>query len=114
MNYYGTDSRVTTAQRNNIMRIDNALVEEVFTPNSRTGYILISYAVLGENDMIFSQFLKLNVGWETILENQFGESISLCIIVKGMLVNAEFSTYITQSDPPQSNAIRIVAQMKEP
>lgn len=113
MNYNGTDSRVTIAQ---VIRrsIDSALVEEVFTPNSRTGYILISYAVQGENNSIQSQFLRLNVGWETILENQFGEAISLCTIRQGMLVNAEFSAYITRSDPPQTNAIRIVAQVEQP
>ncbi len=103
-------SRLTCSS---VMHVDSALVEDVFTENSRTGHILISYAVPGENDMIFIELLQLNVGWETILMNQLGESISLCLIRKGTLVNAEFSSVMTASIPPQTNAYRIIALIPE-
>lgn len=35
----------TIIQQGNIMRIDNALIEEVFCFNNSIGHILISYAV---------------------------------------------------------------------
>lgn len=98
------DTRLT---RGSVMHVDSALVEEMFTENSRTGHLLISYAVPGENDMIFIELLQLNVGWDTILINQLGESISLCLIRKGALINAEFSSAMTRSIPPQTTAFRI-------
>ncbi|RFZ75911.1 hypothetical protein DS742_26450 [Lacrimispora amygdalina] len=87
-----------------IMEVQNALVEDMFTSNSRTGYLLISYADPGENDM-------LNIGWDTLLIDQFGEVISLCSITKGTYVNATFSSVMTRSIPPQSNAYRIIAMV---
>ena len=94
-----------------IMEVQNALVEEMYTPNSRTGYLIISYADPGENDMINIELIQLNIGWETILIDQFGEAISLCSITKGSYVNATFSTVMTRSIPPQSNAYRVIAMV---
>lgn len=92
-----------------IIEVKNALVEEMYTPNSRTGYLLISYATAGENDMVNMELVHLNIGWDTILINQYGEHISLCSITKGTYVNASFSSIMTRSIPPQSNAYRVVA-----
>jgi phage pi2 protein 07 len=108
------DTRGTITQNGDIMQAQNALVEEVYTPDSRTGYIKISYSIPGEREMVFTDLLQLNVGWNTILINQFNESISLCRILKGMTINAWFSTDITDSTPPQSNAYRIVAFLPAP
>ena len=108
------DTRGTVTQAGDVMQAQNVLVEEVYTPDSRTGYIVISYLVPGENNMLFTELLQLNVGWDTILTNQFNESISLCRIIKGMRINAWFSTAMTRSIPPQSNAYRIVAFLPAP
>jgi hypothetical protein len=104
----------TIAQNGDVMLAQNVLVEEVYTPDSRTGYIKISYSIPGEREMVFTDLLQLNVGWNTILINQFNESISLCRILKGMTINAWFSTDIMESTPPQSNAYRIVAFLPAP
>ncbi len=106
--------RGSISQDGSILRIENALVEDVFTPNSRTGYVLVSYAAPGLNEMINIELLQLNVDWDTILVNQFGDSISLCTIRKGMWINAEFSAAMTRSTPPQSKAYRIVAFLQTP
>lgn len=108
------DNRGTITQNGDIMQAQNALVEEVYTPDSRTGYIKISYSLPGEREMVFTDLLQLNVGWNTILINQFNESISLCRILKGMTINAWFSTDIMEGTPPQSNAYRIVAFLPAP
>ena len=97
-----------------ILRIENALVEDIYTPNSRTGYILVSYATPGQNEMVYIDLLRLNIGWDTILINQFGDPISLCVVRKGMWVNAEFSAAMTRSIPPQSRAYRVVAMVQKP
>ena len=105
------DARGMITMSGSIMEVQNALVEEMYTSNSRTGYLLISYADPGENDMINIELLQLNIGWETILINQFGDNISLCSITKGSYVNATFSTMMTRSIPPQSNAYRVIAMV---
>jgi hypothetical protein len=104
----------TIAQNGDVMQAQNVLVEEVYTPDSRTGYIKISYSIPGEREMVFTDLLQLNVGWNTILVNQFNESISLCRILKGTTINAWFSTDIMEGTPPQSNAYRIVAILPAP
>ncbi len=97
-----------------ILRIENALVEDIYTPNSRTGYILVSYVTPSQNEMVYIDLLRLNIGWDTILINQFGDPISLCVVRKGMWVNAEFSAAMTRSIPPQSRAYRVVAMVQKP
>lgn len=114
MSERNSDMRGTITQAGDIMQAQNVLVEEVNTPDSRTGYILISYLVTEENNMHFTELLQLNVGWDTILTNQFNEPISLCRIIKGMRIDAWFSASMTRSIPPQSNAYRIVAFLPAP
>lgn len=114
MNDTTAGRRGTISQVGSILHIENALVEDVFTSNSRTGYVLVSYAAPGRNEMINIELLQLNVDWDTILVNQFGDSISLCIIRKGMWINAEFSAAMTRSIPPQTKAFRIVAFVQMP
>lgn len=104
----------TISQNGDVMQAHNVLVEEVYTPDSRTGYVKISYSLPGEREMVFTDLLQLNVGWNTILINQFNESISLCRILKGTTINAWFSTDIIDGTPPQSNAYRIVAFLPAP
>ncbi len=106
--------RGTISQDGSILRIENALVEDVYTSNSRTGYVLVSHAAYGRNEMINIELLQLNVDWDTILVNQFGDSISLCTVRMGMRVNAEFSAAMTRSIPPQTKAYRIVAFLQTP
>lgn len=106
------DARGMITVNGSIMEVQNALVEDMYTSNSRTGYLIISYADPGENDMINIELIQLNIGWETLLFDQFGEAISLCSITKGTYVNATFSTMMTRSIPPQSNAYRIIAMVE--
>ncbi|WP_243109916.1 hypothetical protein [Clostridium sp. E02] len=108
------DIRENYIEYGNFIQVNYALVEEVYTPNSRTGYLLISYDLPGEKEMTFQELVQLNVDWNTILINQYGDSISLCSIIKGDRVNATFSKLMTRSIPPQSNAYRIIALMGSP
>ena len=59
------DPRGTIIQQGNIMRIDNALVEEVFCYDNSVGHILISYAVRDADQVTSIQTLRLNAGRNT-------------------------------------------------
>ena len=114
MNEANMGKRGNIKKTGSILRIENALVEDIYTPNSRTGYILVSYVTPSQNEMVYIDLLRLNIGWDTILINQFGDPISLCVVRKGMWVNAEFSAAMTRSIPPQSRAYRVVAMVQKP
>ena len=43
MNEANMGKRGSIKKTGSILRIENALVEDIYTPNSRTGYILVSY-----------------------------------------------------------------------
>ncbi|MDR0924346.1 MAG: hypothetical protein LBN31_08345 [Hungatella sp.] len=114
MNDTAAGRRGKITQVGSILHIDNALVENIYTSNSRTGYVVVSYSSPGRNEMVYIELLHLNIDWDTILVNQFGDPISLCTIEKGMWVNAEFSSAMTKSIPPQAKAYRIVAILQKP
>jgi hypothetical protein len=96
-----------------IIHVENALIEEVDANTERTGYILISLAVSDENNMISMQEIRLNVGNNTIIIDENGISLNLYNLNKGMRIDADFSTAMTRSIPPQSNAYRIVVLQEE-
>jgi hypothetical protein len=97
-----------------IIHVENALIEEVDANTERTGYILISFAVSDENNMISMQEIRLNVGNNTIIIDENGFSLNLYNLNEGMRIDADFSTAMTRSIPPQSSAYRIVVLQEEP
>lgn len=104
------DPRGTIIQQGNIMRIDNALVEEVFCYDNSVGHILISYAVRDADQVTSIQTLRLNTGRNTVILNMFGRRINACQLRKGMWINAVFSSQMTRSIPPQANAFLIIVK----
>ena len=105
------DPRGTISQQGNVMRIDNAFVEEVVPANrSSNGYLLVSYATAGANRTTSIQNLRLNITRNTVLLDSLGRQIRLSDIRKGMWVNVVFSSAMTRSIPPQSTAFLIVAR----
>lgn len=96
-----------------VIHIDNALVEEVVANTEGTGYVLISFEVIDENNMIYSQEIRLNVGDKTIIIDENGITLDLYDISEGMRIDADFSSVMTRSIPPQSNAFRIVVLQEE-
>ncbi len=104
------DQRGTISQKGNIMRVENAFVEEVSTANNNNGFILISYAVSRPNQMTSIELLRLNIGRNTTILNSRGMSMCLCDVQEGMWIDALFSPIMTRSIPPQSNAFLIVVR----
>ena len=92
------------------MRINNAFVEDVSCFNNSNGSILVSYSVPEINNTISIQTIRLNLSNQTIVVNSFGQSICLCCIQRGSVVNVAFSPVMTASIPPQSNAFWVAVQ----
>ncbi|MHB1151163.1 MAG: hypothetical protein ACYCWE_02000 [Eubacteriales bacterium] len=111
-----TDQRGTMNRHGNGWRINNALVEEVSAENNQTGYLIVSYAVRGQNGTTFIELLRLNINRNTMITNRYGRNIGFRQINPGMWIDAEFSSAWTFSIPPQATAyrIRVQSRIQEP
>lgn len=94
----------------NVLRIDNAVIDEVFFSDNNTGYIIISYSVPWQAGITTTDQLRLNVNNNTIILNSLRLPICLCDLRQGMRVNVTFSPRMTRSLPPQSNAFSITVR----
>ena len=97
----------------NIIHVENAVIEEVATDTGTTGYLLISFGVSDENNMIYMQEIRLNVGNRTIIIDEVGRQLNLYDLSNGMRIDADISAAMTRSIPPQSHAYRIVVLQEE-
>lgn len=102
--------RGTLIQQGNIMRINNGFVEEVSCSSNSNGYIIVSYAVRRRNNITSIENIRLNLTRNTTVINSFGQSMCICCVQRGMWVNVAFSSAMTRSIPPQSNALLVVVQ----
>lgn len=102
----------TVLQQGNVMRIENALVEEVFCFDDSSGYIVVSYTEPGGGRNRFSQNLRLNINRNTVILNSFGGRMCPCCIRQGMRIDAAFSARTTRSIPPQASAFLIIVQRR--
>lgn len=94
--------------RNSIINISDGLIENIDF-EGRTAFVTISYADC-MNCMRSEQTVRLVVGNNTLIFDENGNPIPVTDLRTGMIVNAAFSSAMTRSIPPQSNAfmIRIV------
>lgn len=94
--------------RDGVMYIKNALIEEVGMNPEGIGHVLISFEVRDENNMIYMDEIRLNVGENTIIIDESGRPLSLYNLEAGMRIDADISAAMTRSIPPQSFAYRII------
>lgn len=104
------DITETILNQSRVISVSNALVEEVSTQNERTGFIIISYSRSRPNQSTSTERVQLNVNRNTVILNSVGQNMCFCNIQRGMQVNAVFSSAMTRSIPPQSNAFLIIVQ----
>ncbi|QNM06039.1 hypothetical protein [Qiania dongpingensis] len=104
------DPRGAIVQQGNIMRIDNALVEDTSCFDNSRGSIEVSYSVPEANNITSIQTIRLNLTGNTVILDSFGQNMCICCIQPGMWVSAIFSARMTRSIPPQSNAFLIIVQ----
>jgi hypothetical protein len=91
-----------------IIQVENAIIEEITEDNAGTGYLLISFGVSDENNRNYMQEIRLNVGEDTVIIDESGMLLDLYDLDEGMRIDADISSAMTRSIPPQSNAYRIV------
>ncbi len=113
MNQTGSTPQDMLYLGDTIIQVENALIEEVVANTGRTGYLLISFEASDENNMIYMQEVRLNVGNNTIIIDENGTSLDLYDLDEGMRIDADFSSAMTRSIPPQSIAYRIVLLQEE-
>jgi hypothetical protein len=100
----------TIVRDGNVSRINNAFIENVVCFNNSGGFILISHSVNERNDITSIRNIRLNINRNTVILNNFGQRICPCCLRPGMWVNVVFSSRMTNSIPPQSNALFVVVQ----
>ena len=108
MDHFGAPHHDFMHPRNNMIRVENAVIEEVNVDTCETGYILIAYNAPRPNNRNHDERIRLNISRYTIIMGEYGEPLTLCNLDVGMRVNAEFSAAVTSSIPPQSSASRII------
>lgn len=97
---------------NDFISVQDAVIEEI-SVSDRTRFVTISYGVLGNAGMIFMEVVKLIVSEDTVILDEMGNRIPFRNLQEGMRVDAWFSTIMTRSIPPQSNAFRIIVNPEE-
>lgn len=108
MNHSNSTSNGLLILSDNVMRVENAIIDEVYTNTNRNGYILVSYGMpVQENQPNMNQ-IRLNISKGTMIISEFGEALSINDLEKGMRIDAEFSSAFTRSIPPQTNTYRII------
>jgi hypothetical protein len=114
MNRTSSDQQDMYFLGDTIIHVENVPIEEVAVNTDSTGYILISFGVSDENSVIYMQEIRLNIGNNTIIIDEKGRSLNMYDLSQGMRVDADFSSAMTRSIPPQSSAYRIVVLQEEP
>lgn len=90
-----------------VIRTRDSVIEEIRTDRN-TGFVTISYGVMGDFNTLHMELVTLIVTRDTIIQDRSGRNLSFRDLREGMVVNAEFSSAMTRSIPPQSRAFRIV------
>lgn len=102
-------SSQSNRDRNNddVIRTRDSVIEEIRTDRN-TGFVTISYGVMGDFNVIHMELVTLIVTRDTIIRDRSGRNLRFRDLREGMVVNAEFSSAMTRSIPPQARAFRIV------
>lgn len=92
------------------MRINNAFIEEASCFSNSAGWILISYSVPGRNQSVSIRTIRLILSGSTRITGAAGQNTCICCLRPGMWVNVVFSSFMTQSIPPQAAALSVAVQ----
>lgn len=96
-----------------VIHVDGAVIKEAAVNTPRTGYILITFEESDENSVIYMQEIRLNLGDSTIIMDENGRPVNLSDLEAGMRIDADFSSAMTRSIPPQASAYRIIVLQEE-
>lgn len=108
-----SDDKERATIKDEPLSIVNALVEEVYYfDRSHSGYIMAFYTVRDEFDnRIKPNLIRLEVSPGTVIKDQSGLIVPLCIIRKGMWIDAVVSPYIVKNVPLELPAFNITVKL---
>src|SRR5699024_1957795 len=98
----------------NIIRVRGAIIEEISQVRD-TGHVTIAYGVTGDFTTVRMELVTLIVSNSTRIRDRSGRRMRVSDLRVGMTVDAEFSSAMTRSIPPQARAYSItVERRREP
>jgi hypothetical protein len=100
-------SSQSNGRNNDTIRTRNSVIEEIRIDRN-TGFVTISYGVMGDFNIVHMELVTLVVSNHTIIRDSSGRNMRLSDLREGMVVDAEFSSAMTFSVPPQARAYRII------
>ncbi|MGI6732454.1 MAG: hypothetical protein ACOX5F_11285 [Anaerovoracaceae bacterium] len=89
-----------------VISVKGAVITSI-SRGGRNGFVTINYGAVGSNRRARRQTVTLVTGRNTRIRDQFGNNIGIRNLREGMVVDARFSSVMTRSIPPQSNAFSI-------
>lgn len=101
-----SSQRNSWSSKDDVIRTRDSIIEEIRVDRN-TGFVTISYGVMGDFNMIHMELVTLVVDNNTIIRDRSGRNLRLSDLREGMVVDAEFSSAMTFSIPPQARAYRI-------
>lgn len=114
MNIYFAARRGTLTRSGDTIRINNALVEEVFASDTDSGYMIISYEEPNEDGTYSVELIRVNVGQGTTIIDSLGRTRNFRDLRKGMWVDVLLSADVAAGPLPQTNAFVIIIQIRMP
>lgn len=98
------DNQITMLR--NVTTAERAVIEAV-DRNAHHGLITITYYVKDRHYTNHRYTVTLVTNQRTRIKDQFGKTMPARHLTPGMVVNAQFSSEMTRSQPPQANAYSI-------
>lgn len=90
---------------NSIINVADAIIESISRDNNNT--LVTIYYTDCANCRPMDRTIRLVVGRNTLIFDEAGNSVPASQLRTGMTINAAFSSAMTRSIPPQSNAFMI-------
>jgi hypothetical protein len=94
---------------NQIKRIENGFIEDIVR-SPQANLLTVSYPVPQRNNMIKMELIVLVVSPQTVIQDHRGNRMRFQELQVGMRIDANVSTRMTMSIPPQAQAYQIIVR----
>jgi hypothetical protein len=111
--FYASNQSNRRPMNDKVIRTRDSVIEEIRIDRN-TGYVTISYGVMGDHNILHMELVTLVVNRDTVIQDRSGRTLRLSELQEGMVVDAEFSSAMTFSIPPQARAYRIIVVNRNP
>lgn len=94
---------------NQIQRIENGFIEDIVT-SPQANLVTVSYPVPQRNNLIKMEIIVLVVSSQTVIQDHRGNRMRFHELRVGMRIDANVSSRMTMSIPPQAQAYQIIVR----